>query len=63
MKIVDFKFLGGKKTIKLLAFKRKPMEMATGTNGFTSNPTLALIQTATAIGEGRSQADTNDFKG
>jgi hypothetical protein len=63
MKIVDIRFLGGKQSIKLLAFRRKPMEMEITTNGSTSNPTLGLFQTATAIAEGRSQAGTDDFKG
>lgn len=63
MKIVDIRFLGGKKSIKLLAFRRKPMEMEITTNRSTKNPTLGLFQTATAIAEGRSQAGTDDFKG
>lgn len=47
MRIIDMNFMGGKSQIKILAFRKKPIEIIASINGgIMNNPTIGMIQTS-----------------
>jgi hypothetical protein len=62
MKIIDIKFLGGKQSIKLLAFRRKfESNTGIGGSGINNNPTFSMVKTA--LGEGQmKEMSTGEVK-